>query len=103
HALAYAEIEAGHPERALAELAHGRSLVGKDLTAQADAQFSLEETRALLALGRLKEAADSASNALEKIEALDAGDRARGYYLVGSVFSASGNQERAIGVLELAV
>jgi tetratricopeptide (TPR) repeat protein len=103
HVLAYAEIEAGRPESALTQLEHGRELLGDDLADHADAQFSLEETRALLALGRLKEAANSASGALEKIDALDPGDRARGYFLLGQVFKASGNRKRAMELLELAV
>ena len=103
HALAYAEIEAGRPELALGALEHGRSLLRGDLSAQADAQFALEETRALLALGRVSEAADAAGRALEKLDALDPGDRGRGYFLLGRVFDASGAHERALGLLELAV
>lgn len=103
HALAYAQIEAGDPDSALRQLEHGRELLGLDLTPQGDAQFSLEETRALLALGRVKEAASSAAEALEKIDVLDGGDCGRGYLLLGEVFEASGDRKRALGLLELAV
>ena len=68
-----------------------------------EAKFALEETRALLALGRIKNAAKCAAEALEKIDALDPGDRGRGYLLLGEVFEASGHRKRALGLLELAV
>ena len=101
--LAYAEIEAGNPESALTQLERGRELLGDDLAARDDAKFALEETRALLALGRIKNAAKCAAEALEKLDALDPGDRGRGYLLLGEVFEASGNRERALGLLEVAV
>jgi tetratricopeptide (TPR) repeat protein len=101
--LAYAELEVGNPTSALAHLERGRELLGDDLSAHVDAKFSLEETRALLALGRLKDAATAAAEALEKIDALDPQDRGRGYLLLGEVFEASGNRERALGLLQLAV
>jgi tetratricopeptide (TPR) repeat protein len=102
-ALAYAEIQAGNPESALNQLERGRELLGSELTARDDAKFALEETRALLALGRLKDAATSAGEALDKLDALDPGDRGRGYLLLGEVFEASGNRKRALGLFELAV
>jgi tetratricopeptide (TPR) repeat protein len=101
--LAFAEIEAGNAESALAQLARGRELLGAELTARDDAKFALEETRALLALDRLKEAAASAGEALEKIDALDQGDHGRGYLLLGEVFEASGDRQRALGLYQLAV
>ena len=101
--LAYAEIEAGKPQSALDHLEHGRELLGADLSEHVEAKFALEETRALLALGRTKEAAARAGEALEKIDALDGGDRGRGYLLLGEVFQASGDTARASSLLELAV
>jgi tetratricopeptide (TPR) repeat protein len=101
--LAYAEIEAGKPQSALEHLEHGRELLGAELSPHVEAKFALEETRALLALGRVKEAAATAGDALEKIDALDAGDRGRGYLLLGEVFQASGDTSRAQGLLELSV
>ena len=103
HALAYAEIEAGNAESALVQIERGRELLGADLTDQADAQFSLEETRALLALGRLREAATAAGNAFEKLHAVDRQDQGRGYMLLGEVFAANGDRDRARGLYELAV
>jgi tetratricopeptide (TPR) repeat protein len=101
--LAFAELEAGQPESALAQLRRGRELLGRDLSSHADAKFSLEETRALLALDRVKEAAASAAETVEKLELLDPGDRGRGYLILGEVFQAGGDRERAKSLLELAV
>jgi tetratricopeptide (TPR) repeat protein len=101
--LAYAEIESGNAESALTHLERGRALLGGEISAHVDAKFSLEETRALLALGQIKDAAKSAADALEKIDALDPQDRGRGYLLLGEVFESSGNRRRALGLFELAV
>ena len=73
------------------------------MTPREDAKFALEETRALLALDRLKEAAQAASHALAKIQALEPGDQGRAYVLVGDVFAQNGDRGRAIELLELAV
>lgn len=103
HLLAYAEIEAGKPESALKQLAHGRELFGDDLTDRDDAKFALEETRALLALRNTKAAANKAAEALGKIEALDPLERGRSYMLLGDVFASSGDNERAVELYELAI
>src|SRR4051794_11637441 len=73
--LAYAEVEAGNAEEALARIEQGRRLFGADLTERDDAKFALEECRALLALGRGKQAAQKAAVALGKMDALDPQDR----------------------------
>jgi len=101
--LAYAEVEAGHPEEALQQIEKGRELFGRDLTKRDDAKFALEECRALLALGRARQAAKKAAEALGKMDALDPQDRGRGFMLLGEVFHASGDRERALELLELAV
>jgi tetratricopeptide (TPR) repeat protein len=101
--LAYAEVEAGHAEEALEQIEKGRELFGRDLTVRDDAKFALEECRALLKLGRGKQAAKRAASALGKMDALDPQDRGRGFMLLGEVFRASGDRERALELLELAV
>jgi tetratricopeptide (TPR) repeat protein len=100
--LAVAENTAGSPEEALRHLARGRSLFGVMLPRE-DAMFAIEETRALLALDRTQEAAKVASVALGKLQALEPGDQGRAYILLGEVFHRSGDRERAIELLELAV
>ena len=103
HLLAYAEIEAGNPDEALGLLEQGRQLFGRTMTPRDEAKFALEETRALLALDRLKDAARIASQALGRIQALEPGDQGRAYVLLGEVFAQNGDSERAIELLELAV
>jgi tetratricopeptide (TPR) repeat protein len=103
HLLAYAEIEAGSPESALSKLARGRELFADSLTPRDDAKFSLEESRALLALRKPQKAAQKAAHALENIEALDPLERGRSYMLLGDVFRASGDSHRAVELYELAI
>jgi tetratricopeptide (TPR) repeat protein len=103
HLLAYAEIEAGKPESALRQLARGRELFGDDLTDRDAAKFALEETRAFLALGKTKQAASSAGEVLNKLDALDPLERGRSYMLLGDVFASSGDNERAVELYELAI
>jgi tetratricopeptide (TPR) repeat protein len=101
--LAYAEVEAGHPEEALAQIEHGRELFGAALSRRDAAKFTLEECRALTALERVGPAARKAAEALGYMDSLEPGDRGRGYMLLGEVFRASGDVERAVELLELAV
>jgi transcriptional regulator with XRE-family HTH domain len=103
HLLAYAEIEAGNPDAALEHLDEGRRRCGSNTPARDEARFAIEETRALLALDRLQDAARSASRALGKLHALEPADQGRAYVLLGDVFHRSGDRERAIELLELAV
>jgi transcriptional regulator with XRE-family HTH domain len=103
HLLAYAEIEAGNPETALEHLDEGRRRCGSNTPARDEARFAIEETRALLALDRVPDAARSASRALGKLHALEPADQGRAYVLLGDVFHRSGDRERAIELLELAV
>jgi transcriptional regulator with XRE-family HTH domain len=103
HLLAYAEIEAGNPETALEHLDEGRRRCGSNTPARDEARFAIEETRALLALARVPDAARSASRALGKLHALEPADQGRAYVLLGDVFHRSGDRERAIELLELAV
>jgi tetratricopeptide (TPR) repeat protein len=94
HLLAYAEIECGNAEEALVLLDRGRTLFGHELTDRDDARFSLEEARALMALGRHAEAARKAARALELLDAVSAGDRGHAYVTLSDVFLASGDRER---------
>jgi tetratricopeptide (TPR) repeat protein len=103
HVVAVAENSAGNPEAALLHLHRGRSLFGAEMMPRHEAMFALEETRALLALDRTPEAAKTASVALGKLQALDPQDQGRAYILLGEVFHRSGDRERAIELLELAV
>jgi tetratricopeptide (TPR) repeat protein len=103
HLAAAAENGAGRPEEALHQLSRGRALFGPEMLPRHDAIFAIEETRALLALDRVADAAKSAAAALGKLHSLDPGDQGRAYVLLGDVFYRSGDRERAIELLELAL
>lgn len=103
HLLAYAEVELGAAEAALAHLRHGRKLFGPRFGDHDTAKFAVEEARALLALKRLKPAANAASRALEVIDALEPGDRGRAYVVLGEVFAQSRDNERAEEMWRLAL
>jgi tetratricopeptide (TPR) repeat protein len=94
HLLAHAEIESGNAEEALTLLGRGRVLFGRELTARDDARFSLEETRALMSLGRQADAARKAATTLELLDAVNPADRGRAYVTLADVFLASGDRER---------
>jgi tetratricopeptide (TPR) repeat protein len=103
HLLAYAEVECGEAEEALEHLATGREMFGDRFGDYDEAKFSVEEARALLSLGRIKAAAKVASRALAVINVLEPGDRGRAYIVLGDVFSASGDSDRAEESLRLAL
>jgi tetratricopeptide (TPR) repeat protein len=103
HLVAAAENTAGKSESALHHLERGRALFGPEMLPRHDAIFAIEETRALLALDRTSEAAKAAAVALGKLQALDPQDKGRAYVLLGEVFHRSGDRERAIELLELAL
>jgi tetratricopeptide (TPR) repeat protein len=94
HLLAYAEIESGNAEEALRLLERGRALFGRELTSRDDARFSLEEARALMALGRNAEAALKAARTVELLDAVSPGDRGHAYVTLAGVFLAAGDRER---------
>lgn len=95
HLLAIAEIDAGNEESALELLARGRDLFGSDLTPKDEAKFSIDEARALTALGRTSEAARVAARALGVVDTISPGDRGRAYLTLGDVFSAADDRDRA--------
>ena len=94
HLLAHAEVEAGNAGEALVLLERGRSLFGRDLRQADDARFSIEEARALMALGRNSEAAPKAARALELLDAVSPGDRGVAYVTLADVFLAAGDRDR---------
>jgi tetratricopeptide (TPR) repeat protein len=103
HLLAYAEIESGNAEAALELLQRGRDSFGRDLGKRDDARFSLEESRALFALGRHAEAARTAARTLELLDAVNPGDRGHAYMTLGDVFAAAGDTARAKALYEQAL
>ncbi|HZT92239.1 MAG TPA: tetratricopeptide repeat protein [Gaiellaceae bacterium] len=94
HMLAYIEIEGGNGERALELLERGRSLIGTDATDGVAAKFAIEEARALVLVGRVRDAARAGSRALEYADALSPGDRGRAFTTLAEVFLAADDDER---------
>jgi transcriptional regulator with XRE-family HTH domain len=95
HLLAHAEVQAGHGDEALQLLARGRELLGAELGPRDDARFSTEESRALVLVGRSREAARAAAHALELLDTLGPGDRGLAYVALADVFRAVDDTERA--------
>jgi tetratricopeptide (TPR) repeat protein len=96
HLLAYAEVESGNAREALVLLTRGRELFCTSFTDRDEAKFSLEEARASLAEGALRDAARAATRALQTITALDPQDRGRAFVVLGDVFRANGDGARAL-------
>ncbi len=103
HLLAHAEVESGNGAEALRLLRRGRELFGRSLGPRDDAKFSIEEARALISLGRNRDAARTATRALELIDSVGPGDRGRAYVALAGVFGAAGDSERPKMLLEQAL
>ncbi|HET8606041.1 MAG TPA: helix-turn-helix transcriptional regulator [Gaiellaceae bacterium] len=103
HLLACAEIEAGSPDEALKHLANGREHFGESLAEYDDAKFAIEETRALLALERVHDAARHVARALDQANVLDPRDRARAYGIAADVFRTTGDVDRALELYDRAL
>jgi tetratricopeptide (TPR) repeat protein len=101
--LAFIELDAGRPERALELVQRGRELAREDGTAYDEAKFTLEEARALAMLGRPQEAAALAMSAAAGLRDAHPVDVGRSYAELGSAFAAAGELERAREVYELAI
>ena len=95
HLLAHTEAEQGHGEEALKLLARGRELFASEMGKRDDARFATAEARAMLSLGRAREAAVRASHALELVDALGPGDRGLTYVALAEIFNGAGDRERA--------
>jgi tetratricopeptide (TPR) repeat protein len=95
HLLAYSEVEEGHEEDALRLLTRGRELFAQHMGKREDAKFATVEARALVSLGRSREAAGKASHALELVDSLSPGDRGLTYVALAEIFTAAGDRDRA--------
>lgn len=101
--LAHIELDRGNAEEALELLEAGLPLVRESGSTLEEAQFKLEEARALAKLGRGEEAASLAMEVapiLGEASPLDAG---RSYHLIAEMFAELGDEARAIELYELAV
>jgi ATP/maltotriose-dependent transcriptional regulator MalT len=94
HLLAHAEVESGNADEAVRLLEQGRERFGRELLQREDAKFAIVEARALMALGKNRDAARSAARALELLDAMGPGDRGRAYIALAEVFAAAGDEDR---------
>jgi tetratricopeptide (TPR) repeat protein len=95
HLLAHAEAEQGNGEEALTLLARGRELFAGRMGKREDAKFATAEARALISVGRPREAARAASHALELLDSVSPGDRGLTYVALAEVFRAADDVDRA--------
>jgi len=100
--LAHIELDAGRPAEALELLQRGWQLSGDMGNQVEQAQFRLEEARALAGLGRSKEAAALAMEIAAVIADAAPRDAGRAYTVLGDVFRQVGEPERARELYELA-
>jgi len=99
--LAHIEVDRGRPEQALAVLDRGRPLI-VDASPVEQAQYRLEEARALAALGESERATALAMEVSEVIAGANVEDAGRSYTLLAELFASFGEAERAHELYELA-
>jgi tetratricopeptide (TPR) repeat protein len=100
--LAHIELDRGRPEAALEALEHGRPLIAETGNPLERAEYSLEEARALAALGRKEEAGALAMQISGLIAEANPQDAGRAYALLAEVHESLGDTARARELYELA-
>jgi tetratricopeptide (TPR) repeat protein len=100
--LGFIELERNRPAEALELLRRGRDLLGDSADAVLQAQFRLEEARALAALGQTDEAMAEAAGVSGLLADADPHDAGRSYTLLAALFAERGETARAQEVYELA-
>lgn len=101
--LAHAELDQDRPEEALEILRKGWPLVADTSSELEQAQFRLEEARALAALGRTDEATSLAADVATVVAGADPVDAARAYIVLGDIFRDTEERARAREMYEVAV
>ena len=100
--LAFIELERGRPAEALELIRRGRGLLDSSSGAIEQAQFRLEEARALAALGETDQARTEAMAVAGLLADADPHDAGRSYALLARIFAEVGEGERAQELYELA-
>jgi tetratricopeptide (TPR) repeat protein len=100
--LAFVELERGRPAEALELLERGRGLLDEGAGPIEQAQFRLEEARALAALGETDRARTEAMAVAGLLADVDPHDAGRSYALLASIFAELGERARAQELFELA-
>ncbi len=101
HLLGYIELERGNPAEALENVRKAIEIVGDSTGTVEQAQFRLEQARALAQLGEHEQAAAEAMAIAALLQEVDPHDAARCYVLIGDVFSDLGDRARALELYEL--
>lgn len=101
HLLGYIELGRGRPAEALESVRKAIAIVGDSTGTVEQAQFRLEQARALAQLGEREEAAAEAMAVAALLNEADPHDAARCYVLIGDVFADLGDRARALELYEL--
>lgn len=101
HLLGSIELERGRPAEALENVRRAIDIVGDSTGTVEQAQFRLEQARALAQLGEHERAAAEAMAIVGLLEEADPHDAARCYVLMGDVFADLGDRARALELYEL--
>lgn len=101
--LAHVYLDADKVEEAEAELEAGRPLIEATATPVELAHFELEEARLLARRGELERARTLAMTLTGKLGGAMPQDAGRAYVLLGEIFEAIGDIERAVEIYELAI
>ena len=100
--LAHIELDRGQADEALRVLEEGRTLLESHANPVEEAQYRLEEARALAKLGRSQEAAALARQISGIIADAPPDDAARSYTTLAEVYEDLGDRDRALELFELA-
>ena len=100
--LAHIELERGRAEEAMELLQEGWPLLERSGNVVEQAQFRLEEARALARLGQEEEAAALAMELSSSLAGADPFNSARVYALLAEIFADLGQADRALELYELA-
>jgi tetratricopeptide (TPR) repeat protein len=103
HLLAYIEVERGEPARALAWLERGLPQIERLGDPYEVALFRLEQARAHLALGQVSVAKHYAAEAAPALTASGRGDVGRCFTVLGDVWAAGDEPEKALGMYDAAI
>ena len=101
--VAHIELERNRPEEALSHLEEGWPLLERSGTPIEQAQFRVEEARALARLGDREQATEIAMEVSELLGEAEPNDAGRVYALLAEVAGDVGDEDRAHELYELAV
>jgi tetratricopeptide (TPR) repeat protein len=101
--LAHVEIDRAHPEEALELLDRAWPLLERTANPVDQAAFKLERARALAALGRSEEAGAIAMEVSALLADAKPRQAGRSYVLLGDIYAATGQPERARELYELGI